>query len=163
MSYLQFNKTQSSPLHTARGTSAVRSAFARWLLANYGANYRSTVKEQRRSAAALRASQGPAGYRLAAAPDQPQVGIVGGGFAGMFAGLILQSLGIEFELFEASDRVGGRIHTWYSTDYDPKDKNRAGLYGELGGMRLPQFSEDMLPVQQHAPRAAVGTGGEHGT
>jgi len=31
-----------------------------------------------------------------------------------------------------------------------RSRNRAGLYGEIGGMRLPQFSEDMLPVQQLA-------------
>lgn len=82
--------------------------------------------------------------------DGPPVGIVGGGFAGLFAGLILQSLDIEFELFESSDRVGGRIHTWYSFDYDPNDERYDSLYGEVGGMRLPQYSKDMLPVQQLA-------------
>jgi len=68
----------------------------------------------------------------------------------MYAGLILQSLDIECEIFEASERVGGRIDTWYSTNYDANDKNKAGLYGEVGGMRIPQFSDDMLSVQHLA-------------
>jgi monoamine oxidase len=57
-------------------------------------------------------------------------------------------LGIEFEIYESSDRVGGRIDTWYATIYNSKDKDAAALYGEMGGMRVPQFSKDMLPVQQ---------------
>ena len=81
---------------------------------------------------------------------KPLVGIIGGGFAGMYAGLILQSLGIEFEIFESSDRVGGRIYTWYSSDYDPNDAKTKGLYGEVGGMRVPQFANDMLAVQHLA-------------
>jgi len=87
---------------------------------------------------------------LADPTDKMTVGIIGGGFAGLYAGLILQSLDIDCEIFEASVRVGGRIDTWYSTEYNSQDKNKAGLYGEVGGMRIPQFSEDMLPVQQLA-------------
>ncbi|MBL4704025.1 MAG: FAD-dependent oxidoreductase, partial [Flavobacteriales bacterium] len=55
-----------------------------------------------------------------------------------------------FEIFEGSNRVGGRIDTWYSKNYDAENKEKNGLYGEVGGMRVPQFSEDMLPVQQLA-------------
>ena len=68
------------------------------------------------------------------------VGIIGGGVAGLYAGLMLQSIGVEFELFEKSTRVGGRLKTWYSEDYDENDTDKKGLYGEIGGMRLPQFS-----------------------
>jgi len=82
--------------------------------------------------------------------EKPLIGIIGGGFAGMYAGLILQSLGIEFEIFESSDRVGGRIYTWYSTDYDANNPKNVGLYGEMGGMRVPQFANDMLAVQHLA-------------
>lgn len=82
--------------------------------------------------------------------EKPLVGIIGGGFAGIYAGLILQSLGIEFEIFESSDRVGGRIYTWYSSDYDANNSKTAGLYGEVGGMRVPQFANDMLAVQHLA-------------
>ncbi|MFC4160495.1 FAD-dependent oxidoreductase [Chitinimonas lacunae] len=150
MSFLQFNATTVSPPRHAPQRGSLGAAFSRWILANHGADYRTRVSEQRQRAASLRARHGPVAHTLDLEAETPQVGIVGGGFAGMFAGLILQSLGIEFELFETSARVGGRIQTWYSRDYDPNNVNRAGLYGEVGGMRLPQFSEDMLPVQQLA-------------
>ncbi|WP_063902139.1 FAD-dependent oxidoreductase [Burkholderia ubonensis] len=150
MSFLHFNATTVTPARHARQRRPLGAAFSNWILANHGATYRARIDLQRAKAAEVRATRGAAAYKLSAKADAPQVGIVGGGFAGMFAGLILQSLGIEFELFEASDRVGGRIHTWYSSDYDPNDVQRAGLYGEVGGMRVPQFSADMLPVQQLA-------------
>lgn len=128
----------------------VRSAFSHWLLTNYGQSYRKELQRLQLRSEAARFKQ----QLNSANPDEPTdiplVGIVGGGFAGLFAGLILQSLGIESEVFESSDRVGGRISTWYSSDYNAADVNNSGLYGEVGGMRLPQFSEDMLPVQQLA-------------
>jgi monoamine oxidase len=37
------------------------------------------------------------------------VAIVGGGLAGLYAGRLLHSAGIAFQLFEARDRAGGRI------------------------------------------------------
>lgn len=120
------------------------------MLANYGSDYRSTVGIQRSRENAQRFSQEFETCSPEHPTEQARVGIIGGGFAGLFAGLILQSLGIKCELFERSDRVGGRICTWYSSDYDPKDIEKAGLYGEVGSMRLPQFSADMLPVQQLA-------------
>ncbi|WP_321813934.1 MULTISPECIES: FAD-dependent oxidoreductase [unclassified Paraburkholderia] len=150
MSFLQFNAATVTPPRQVQHRGSLGAAFSRWILANHGAHYRAVVEAQRSRAATLRATRGPAAHLLGATTQTPQVGIVGAGFAGMFAGLILQSLGIEFEVFEASDRVGGRIHTWYSRDYHADDVQRAGLYGEVGGMRLPQFSEDMLPVQQLA-------------
>lgn len=147
MSYLSF-KPSFSPAPIASGS--LRSAFARFLLANHASPYHATVSANRARAHAQRLRAQQAGARPSPASGEPMVGIVGGGFAGLFAGLILQSLGIDCELFDSADRVGGRIHTWYSSDYAPNDPDSAGLYGELGGMRVPQFSADMLPVQQVA-------------
>ncbi|SFU84228.1 FAD-dependent oxidoreductase [Pseudoduganella namucuonensis] len=148
MSYLSFDASAARP---AAPAGSLRSAYSNWLIANNGGRYRATVKAQltranlrRQQAALTAASPGDA----AGEAKIGTIGIVGGGFAGLFSGLILQSLGIDCELFESSDRVGGRISTWYSSDYSPHDKDKAGLYGEMGGMRLPQFSADMLPVQQ---------------
>jgi monoamine oxidase len=141
MSYLSFKRANVQPHGHHGKAGTLRSAFSRWLLENHGDAYRQTLAQQRGRAP---------GLRLKASAAEPMVGIAGGGFAGLFAGLILQSLGIGCEVFEGSDRVGGRIRTWYSTDYSPDDPETAGLYGELGGMRLPQFSADMLPVQQLA-------------
>jgi monoamine oxidase len=145
MSYLSLQPS-AAPSPTPAGS--LRSAFSDWIIANHGGAYRATVKKQLARPQARRLHGALSAQAPGAAAGEPLVGIVGGGFAGLFSGLILQSLGIGCELFESSDRVGGRIRTWYSTDYAPDDKDKAGLYGEMGGMRLPQFSADMLPVQQ---------------
>lgn len=141
MSYLQLDPSQ---IRRRKSKGSARKAFSDYLLENYGETYQETLEEQRQ------AKQAPplVPEMVTAKEETPiKVGIIGGGFAGMYAGLILQSLGIECEVFEASDRVGGRIDTWYSTDYDPDNVDKKGLYGEVGGMRLPQFADDMLPVQ----------------
>lgn len=39
------------------------------------------------------------------------VAIVGAGAAGLYAGLILERLGINYTIYEASDRIGGRIRS----------------------------------------------------
>lgn len=51
-----------------------------------------------------------------------KVGIVGGGAAGLYAAMLLDSLNIEYDIYEASDRIGGRIYTYrFSESTDPKD------------------------------------------
>ena len=45
------------------------------------------------------------------------IGIIGAGISGLYSALILQSLGIDFEILEANDRPGGRISTYY---FDPE-------------------------------------------
>lgn len=40
-----------------------------------------------------------------------KVGIIGGGVAGLYAAMILDSLDIDYDIHEASGRVGGRIFT----------------------------------------------------
>lgn len=124
---------------------SVKKAFSDFIIQNYGNDYLQTLEKQRAQKAPNKLLE-----KLNDPLDETAVGIIGGGFAGMYAGLILQSLDIECEIFEASERVGGRIDTWYSTNYDANDKNKAGLYGEVGGMRIPQFSDDMLSVQHLA-------------
>ncbi|EDP95881.1 FAD-dependent oxidoreductase [Kordia algicida OT-1] len=150
MSYLSFHPGNKSAGEGKRHTkkSSVRRAFSDWIIENYGDDYKETLRKQRKPDENI----GLLKKQIIETDDdkKPLVGIIGGGFAGLYAGLILQSLGIEFEIFEASDRVGGRIDTWYSTEYDPESKENKGLYGEVGGMRIPQFSDDMLPVQHLA-------------
>ncbi|MCZ6674828.1 MAG: FAD-dependent oxidoreductase, partial [Verrucomicrobia bacterium] len=148
MSYISLNSATSTTSSPLSGT--LRSAFSRWLLANAGSSYRREITRQGSRQNANNFNQIISSSSQSNPTAEPLVGIVGGGFAGLYAGLILQSLGIESELFESSDRVGGRIDTWYSTDYSSSHTNRSGLYGEIGGMRVPQFSADMLPVQQLA-------------
>ena len=58
------------------------------------------------------------------------VGIVGGGVAGLYAASLLQREGHNVRIFEGTDRIGGRIRTHYfSTEKDQ--------YYEAGAMRIP--------------------------
>ncbi len=146
MSYLPFRPNANPVEIDNTKETSVRNAFSEFLIENYGDDYLNTIQKHRDRERADYFKE----HINSDKEDTPIVGIIGGGFAGLYSGLILQSLSIEFEIFESSERVGGRIDTWYSTKYNAKDKNKAGLYGEVGGMRIPQFSNDMLPVQQLA-------------
>lgn len=44
-------------------------------------------------------------------PNNTKVGIVGAGLSGLLCGWILNHLGFEVNIYEASDRIGGRVHT----------------------------------------------------
>ncbi|EAU87992.1 amine oxidase [Coprinopsis cinerea okayama7 len=59
------------------------------------------------------------------------VGIIGGGMAGLYAGLQLAQCGIPFQILEASDRVGGRCLTYKFDEGDEYD------YFDVGPMRFP--------------------------
>src|SRR5689334_17067229 len=41
----------------------------------------------------------------------PQIAIIGAGIAGLNAALTLQDAGLSCEIYEASDRIGGRMHS----------------------------------------------------
>jgi len=75
-----------------------------------------------------------------AEPDIGKVGILGAGAAGLYAAMILESLGIECEIHESSCRPGGRLHTHYFDDEkDPKKYQ----YYDVGAMRYPR-----IPIMQ---------------
>ena len=71
--------------------------------------------------------------------EKLRVGIVGGGQAGLYAASLLEDLGIDYQIFEASgERLGGRVLTWYFND-------RPHQYAEMGAMRFPEnFMQDRL-------------------
>ena len=46
-----------------------------------------------------------------AAGPQPRIAIVGGGIAGLNAALTLQDVGVSATIYEASSRLGGRMHS----------------------------------------------------
>lgn len=60
--------------------------------------------------------------------SRKQVGIIGGGIAGLTSAYELSQLGHDVTILEGSDRLGGRIHTHYFSD---------GTYSELGALRIP--------------------------
>lgn len=63
-------------------------------------------------------------------PPRKYVGIVGGGPAGLYSAMLLQKKGYLVHVFEASNRVGGRIYTHRFNC----EKNQ---YFEAGAMRIP--------------------------
>ncbi|PBK71612.1 FAD/NAD(P)-binding domain-containing protein [Armillaria solidipes] len=69
------------------------------------------------------------------APKDLLVGIVGAGPAGLYTAMILDDLGIKYEILEGSDRLGGRIRTHHFRSVDVKPWN----YFDIGAMRYPDI------------------------
>ncbi|KGQ09880.1 L-amino-acid oxidase [Beauveria bassiana D1-5] len=62
--------------------------------------------------------------------DNVTIAIIGGGVSGLATGLMLDSIGMRnWEIIEASERVGGRFRTKFVGGTDE--------YAEMGPMRLP--------------------------
>lgn len=62
------------------------------------------------------------------------IGILGGGMSGLMTSLLLESVGIhDWKILEASQRVGGRVHTSYLNGTTPDQYQ----YQEMGPMRFP--------------------------
>ena len=74
-----------------------------------------------------------------------KIAIVGGGLAGVYAAYRLHKAGIDFDLFEARNRLGGRIHTteggldlgpaWFWPDFQPQ------MYDLVAELGLSSFSQ----------------------
>jgi hypothetical protein len=65
-------------------------------------------------------------------PVQFNIGVIGGGMAGLYASLILEDLGLTHEVIEASQRPGGRAWSHHFTEKD-------GDYYEVGAMLFPDI------------------------
>ncbi|KAG8985254.1 hypothetical protein FRB90_004851 [Tulasnella sp. 427] len=70
-------------------------------------------------------------------PARP-VGILGAGVGGLYTAMILESLGIPFEIMEASGRTGGRLYTHHFYQGDKHDY----FLNPLNGDRL---SDKLIP------------------
>ncbi|KAF2673077.1 flavin-containing amine oxidase [Microthyrium microscopicum] len=80
-------------------------------------------------------------FSHAPSPGPLKVGIVGAGVAGLYAGILLDSLNIDYDILEASERIGGRIFT-YRFDEAAWDASKPGEpnyydYYDVGAMRFP--------------------------
>jgi monoamine oxidase len=84
------------------------------LLSKFQELYRREAVSRRDFIKATGATVGAAAFSgpiAAFAAQAPRIGIVGGGIAGLTAALTLQDAGYQSTVFEASDRVGGRMHS----------------------------------------------------
>ena len=70
-------------------------------------------------------------------PHNAKVCIVGAGMAGLYAALILDHLGVPYDILEAADRPGGRVLTHYfsTRKHDYYDVG-------LGSSNMLSFSEN---------------------
>jgi monoamine oxidase len=68
--------------------------------------------------------------------DTDPVAIIGAGVAGLTAAYRLLQSGVSCEIFEASERIGGRIFTRYNFNSD-------GMFCELGGELVDSDHEDL--------------------
>ena len=89
----------------------------------------------------LRTELHPGIGRVAKEIPKPEVkinvGIIGAGMSGLYAGLLLKKNSVPFHIFERSiDRVGGRVYT-YREAFGPGAGDNQ--YFEAGAMRLPCF------------------------
>ncbi|KIK68716.1 hypothetical protein GYMLUDRAFT_92222 [Collybiopsis luxurians FD-317 M1] len=67
--------------------------------------------------------------------EKEPVGILGAGSAGLYTALILDDLGIPFQIIEARDRVGGRLYTHTF----PNQTGAPYNYFDVGAVRFPQI------------------------
>lgn len=73
-----------------------------------------------------------------------RVAIIGGGMAGLYAGLLLQKQNVKFKIFEKNqDRSGGRIFTHFFESAPGGGKNQ---YFEAGAMRIPKTHKEVLDL-----------------
>ena len=69
-----------------------------------------------------------------AATKSQKFGIIGGGMSGLMTSHLLTSVGIhDWKILEASQRIGGRVHTSYLNGTAPDEYQ----YQEMGPMRFP--------------------------
>ncbi|RYP76696.1 hypothetical protein DL771_001618 [Monosporascus sp. 5C6A] len=65
-------------------------------------------------------------------PFSFNIGVVGGGMAGLYASLLLEDLGLQHEVIEASSKPGGRVRSHHFTPSN-------GDYFEVGAMLFPEI------------------------
>ncbi len=89
---------------------------------------------------------------------ETRIAIIGGGLAGLYAAYRLHQLGIAFDLFEARNRLGGRIlafgsagfdlgPSWFWPDFQPRMHN---LVTELGLPVFEQYSAGAAMLEDRA-------------
>ena len=97
-----------------------------------------------KSAAALTVTMLAAGSGRAAVPKEP-IAILGAGAAGLTAAFRLMQAGAKVELFEGSNRIGGRILTL--DGFIPADMNEGKpLFTELGGELVDSNHKDLIEL-----------------
>jgi len=99
----------------------------------------------------LAKSNYPAHPVIPTPPDVPlKVGIVGAGAAGLYSAVLLDSLGIDYDILEASGRVGGRIYTYRfdETAWEASTPEDPEFYDYYVSLILPALLRSILRFVQ---------------
>jgi len=74
-------------------------------------------------------------------PDYPErICIVGAGMAGLHTAMLLKEAGFyNINIYEASDRIGGRMFTHVFPEPKDGEQQCANNYCDIGAMRLPRI------------------------
>ncbi|KIJ70595.1 hypothetical protein HYDPIDRAFT_164579 [Hydnomerulius pinastri MD-312] len=96
-------------------------------------DYHKSIKEQ---APVLKDAAGVSSDYYREVTKDEKVGILGAGVGGLYTALIFDSLGIPYEILEASDRTGGRLFTYKFDNGGKYD------YYDVGAMRYPLPKKD---------------------
>lgn len=122
-----FSPTATSAQGAAGGTA---NGFSRGAFAKM-------VVRRHKEAAGIRSSDQQRALRIREEITEQKIGIIGAGMAGLYAALILDSLGFSnYEILEANpDRVGGRVFTRYFDG--PPGALSKWNYIDFGAMRFP--------------------------
>lgn len=92
------------------------------------------------------------------APGTPlKVGIIGAGAAGLYAAILLDSLNIDYDIYESSERVGGRMYTYrFSESDDPTDPAYYDYYVSLSANPFLFLSRRTPIILTGTPSQDVG-------
>jgi monoamine oxidase len=118
-----------------------------------GVSRREFLKRTGAAGAAVAVAGPLALARPARAAGTPRIAIVGGGIAGLAAALTLHDKGVYADVYEASGRVGGRMHSDY-TEFGTGFWDR-GQQAELCGELIDSNHKTILQLAQRFSLATV--------
>lgn len=91
----------------------------------------------------------------------PRIAIVGGGIAGMTAALTLQDRGVSSTVFEASGRIGGRMHSNHGFWQQGQTSEWCGEFVDTGHILIRsmarRFGLTLVDVNAASPPGSVDT------
>lgn len=150
--YSHRNREKNADPSSAPSSTHLRGSFTREIVREYLRNSAQQAKQKQHqfqitthskipvqptSSSLSKSQKHPYQWESQALPPGLKICIVGAGMAGLYAALILDSIGIDYDILEASSRPGGRVMTHYfsAAEHD---------YYDAGAMRFP----DVPPMKR---------------
>ena len=90
--------------------------------------------------------------------DKPKIAIIGAGVSGLVAGINLKNAGYNFDIFDAADRVGGRVKTDYREGFKFDHGFQVLLTAYPAAKKYLDF--DLLDLKYFKPGAKIFKNGK---